>query len=89
MPINLKIPLYDTHSDQYGMLTVRSKEILTMIKIINRSFTINKEPPVTTTDFYKVGRMLGKGAFGKVSLAMHKLTRKLVAVKSMNKRHLN
>ena len=50
---------------------------------------MNKEPPVTTTDFYKVGRMLGKGVFGKVSLAMHKLTRKLVAVKSMNKRHLN
>jgi serine/threonine protein kinase len=47
------------------------------------------EPPVTTTDFYKVGRMLGKGAFGKVSLAMHKLTRKLVAVKSMNKKQLS
>jgi len=32
-----------------------------------------KEPPVTTTDFYKIGKMLGRGAFGKVSLGMHKL----------------
>jgi serine/threonine protein kinase len=70
-------------------MSARSKEILTMIKIITRSFMHQNEPPVTTTDFYKVGRMLGKGAFGKVSLAMHKLTRKLVAVKSMNKKQLS
>jgi serine/threonine protein kinase len=78
--------MYDTHSPNYALLSVRSKEILTMIKIITRSFSSINEPPITTTDFYKIGRMLGKGAFGKVSLAMHKLTRKLVAVKSMNKR---
>jgi serine/threonine protein kinase len=29
--------------------------------------------------------MLGKGAFGRVNLAMHRLTDKLVAVKSINK----
>ena len=29
--------------------------------------------------------MLGRGAFGKVNLAMHKLVRKLVALKSLNK----
>mmetsp|Transcript_30214 Transcript_30214/g.21972 ORF Transcript_30214/g.21972 Transcript_30214/m.21972 type:complete len:102 (-) Transcript_30214:729-1034(-) len=28
--------------------------------------------------------MLGKGAFGKVNLGLHRLTRKLVAIKSMN-----
>jgi serine/threonine protein kinase len=32
--------------------------------------------------------MLGKGAFGKVNLGLHKITRKLVAVKSMNKNFL-
>ena len=32
--------------------------------------------------------MLGKGAFGKVNLGMHKLARKLVAIKSMNKQYL-
>lgn len=32
--------------------------------------------------------MLGRGAFGKVNLAMHKLVRKLVALKSLNKESL-
>ena len=32
--------------------------------------------------------MLGKGAFGKVNLGMHKLARTLVAIKSMNKQYL-
>jgi hypothetical protein len=35
---------------------------------------------VTTTDFYRIGKMLGK-----VNLAMHKLVRRLVAIKSLNK----
>jgi len=33
--------------------------------------------------------MLGKGAFGKVNLAEHLLTKKLVAIKSISKVHLN
>jgi serine/threonine protein kinase len=33
--------------------------------------------------------MLGRGAFGKVNLAMHKLVRKLVALKSLNKEIFN
>ncbi len=32
--------------------------------------------------------MLGRGAFGKVNLAMHKLVRKLVALKFLNKSEL-
>ena len=39
----------------------------------------------TKLDFYRIGKMLGRGAFGKVNLAMHKLVRKLVALKSLNK----
>jgi serine/threonine protein kinase len=35
-----------------------------------------------------MGKMLGRGAFGKVTLGMHKLARKLVAIKSMNKQAL-
>lgn len=42
----------------------------------------------TTSEFYRIGKMLGKGAFGRVNLAMHKVTEKLVAVKSMNKQFL-
>ena len=33
--------------------------------------------------------MLGRGAFGKVNLGMHKLTRKLGAIKSINKEYLS
>lgn len=32
-----------------------------------------------------MGRLLGKGAFGKVNLGMHKLTGKMVAIKSIDK----
>ena len=49
------------------------------------AFDEKNEPPVTTIDFYRIGKMLGRGAFGKVNLAMHKLVRKLVAIKSLNK----
>jgi serine/threonine protein kinase len=52
------------------------------------AFQVNGEPPVTTTEFYRIGKMLGRGAFGKVNLAMHKLVRKLVAIKSLNKEAL-
>jgi serine/threonine protein kinase len=40
------------------------------------------------TQFYRIGKLLGKGAFGKVNSAMHKLSGKLVAVKSINKEYL-
>ena len=56
---------------------------------IQHSFTKGGVPPVTDLNFYRVGKMLGRGAFGKVNLAMHKLVRKLVALKSLNKQMLN
>lgn len=46
------------------------------------------DAPPTTTEFYRIGRLLGKGAFGKVNLGMHKLTGKLVAIKSISKEYL-
>lgn len=32
---------------------------------------------------YKVGRVLGVGAYGKVNLGLQRITRKLVAIKSI------
>jgi len=42
-------------------------------------------PPDTQPDFYRIGRTLGRGAFGKVSLCLHKLAHSLVAIKSIKK----
>lgn len=56
-----------------------------MIKLHLQNY--NTAPP-TTCEFYRIGRVLGKGAFGKVSLAMHKLAEQLVAIKSMSKETL-
>ena len=44
--------------------------------------------PKSSPNFYKYGRLLGKGAFGKVILALHIASGKLVAIKSFNKKKL-
>ena len=67
------------------MLSPRSTEINSIISKIKDSFKKKNDAPVTDISFYRVGKMLGRGAFGKVNLAMHKLVRKLVALKSLNK----
>lgn len=40
------------------------------------------------SEFYRIGKVLGKGAFGKVNLAIHKELGDLVAIKSINKQYL-
>lgn len=37
----------------------------------------------STSEFYRIGRVLGRGAFGKVNLACHKVSEHLVAIKSI------
>jgi serine/threonine protein kinase len=39
-------------------------------------------------DNYKVVQLLGKGAFARVTLAIHKLTGKYVAIKAINKAYI-
>jgi serine/threonine protein kinase len=68
------------------MLSPRSKEKRRIVKLIKMS---GEGGVKTTAEFYRIGKMLGKGAFGRVNLAMHKVTEKLVAVKSMNKQFLS
>jgi len=70
-------------------LSPRSKEMVGISNIIRKSFQYKGTAPKTTPEFYRAGKMLGRGAFGKVSLGMHKLSRKLVALKSINKEYMN
>ena len=73
---------------EFAKLSPRSQEIGSVMKAIKSAFEQTGLPPTTLTTFYRVGKILGRGAFGKVNLAMHKLVRKLVALKSLNKEQL-
>ena len=45
----------------------------------------NKKYPISKIDFYKFGRKIGQGAFGKVNLGLHILSGRVVAIKSFIK----
>lgn len=47
-----------------------------LIKYIKLYTNKRLEVPVTTLDYYKFMKLIGKGAFGKVTLGIHKLTGK-------------
>ena len=64
----------------------KSKENL--ITIIKNTINETGQEPDTRPKFYRIGKLLGRGAFGKVSLGMHKATNQLVAMKSINKEFL-
>ena len=55
---------------------------------IKRYYKENGHYPKSDINFYKYGRLLGKGSFGKVNLALHIASGKLVAIKSFNKKKL-
>lgn len=65
-----------------------SKDISKLQKMITLNFKKFNEAPQTTSEFYRIGRVLGRGAFGKVNLAAHKVSEQLVAIKSINKEFL-
>ncbi len=56
-----------------------------LIKYISLYTSKNKQAPATTLDYYKFTKLIGKGAFGKVTLGIHKLTGKQVAIKTVDK----
>ena len=45
----------------------------------------NNKIPHTTLEYYKFIKLVGQGAFGKVTLGIHKLTGKYVAIKTIAK----
>ncbi|CAI2382573.1 unnamed protein product [Moneuplotes crassus] len=69
-------------------LSPRSKANKKLKKLIRTTFARTNKAPDTTSEFYKVGKVLGRGAFGKVNLTIHRLTEEMVAIKSLNKEFL-
>jgi len=61
----------------------QSKEIVS--NYLKQYYLKHNKYPNTKMNFYKYGRLLGKGAYGKVNLCLHTLTGRLVAIKSINK----
>lgn len=59
-----------------------------LIKHIKLHISKTNELPPTTLEFYKFVKLIGKGAFGKVTLGIHKLTGKQVAIKTIEKSYM-
>ena len=51
-------------------------------------FHNNEEVPRTTLEYYTFVKLIGKGAFGRVTLGVHKLTGKYVAIKTIEKKYM-
>ena len=64
------------------------KESQKLSKYIKNYYSKNKKYPETNLNFYKYGRLIGQGAFGKVNLGLNVLTGRVVAIKSFNKNNL-
>lgn len=66
-----------------------SEEIPANIQTLVSEKTQNKTTTKIASESYRIGKILGKGAFGKVNLAIHKESGELVAIKSINKSYLS
>jgi len=86
---SMEVPAGVFESDQSeSNLSPRSRQVYKITKAIKENFKENSDCHNTTKEFYKIGKWIGKGAFGKVNLAVQKLTQSLVAIKSINKQYL-
>jgi len=77
----------DTQLHKINESIVRDRtNMIRYLKLYTRK---NKKIPPTTLQFYSVIKQIGKGAFGEVWLAFHKLTGKEVAIKLIEKDSVN
>lgn len=65
-----------------------NKEKISLIELIGKCFQENLVEPPTNDQFYSISGLLGQGAFGKVMLGYHILTGKKIAMKAIDKSHL-
>ena len=90
---NNSIILFESESKERKKILIKQgkyylKESERLSKYLNEYFLLNDSYPKSQISFYKYGRLIGKGAFGKVNLGLHILTGRIVAIKSFNKNNL-
>ena len=73
-----------SHKD-YNYYQEESKKLSEKIKHYGKEHNYI-EYPKTDLSYYKIGRSIGHGAFGKVNLALHVLSGQIVSIKSFNKK---
>ena len=56
---------------------------------IKQFYKQNNTYPDSKIEYYKIGRKIGQGAFGKVNIGLHILTGRVVAIKSFKKENCN
>ena len=71
-----------------GSQSQREDDRERLIQKIVLNFRTKRVPPPTTVNFYKYGKLIGRGAFGKVYLGIHKLTGLKVAIKAIDKANI-
>ena len=64
------------------------EESIKLSNYIKNYYKKNKKYPHTKINFYKYGRLIGQGAFGKVNIGLNVLSGRIVAVKSFIKDEL-
>ena len=80
-----------THSSHSGLRDsyYYLRESQKLSNYIKNYYSTNKKYPETNLSFYKYGRLIGQGAFGKVNLGLNILTGRVVAIKSFNKSNID
>lgn len=68
--------------------SVDEEERAGLVRYIQDSFRKGGKCPESTLEFYRVGKLIGKGAFGKVISATHKLSGETVAMKTIERSYL-
>ena len=64
------------------------EELEKLSEYIKEYYNKNGKYPDSRIEFYLYGRQIGHGAFGKVNLALHIASGRLVAIKTFAKKHL-
>jgi serine/threonine protein kinase len=81
--VEAELEMLTEDEDEISLKPLYEREKWEIKKMIKLSFKRDMKAPDTDFNFYKVGKIIGKGASGKVNLGLHKLTRKVVAMKSV------